>query len=248
MTGQPAKSALYKLTSFEHFLMWTAFCFSSSLSVIFAQWMAGPEGARAGLCLIAVSCLFFHSPRGKRMGKSNKQSLCFHPVFICSGTARRPAKFSSSSPPLPLPPAPLAPSRFSSLLIRALANTKGGWEAESWLHSAMNEDKRAEVKAEEEDLRSGVGVVVISQTRLRALCHQVTASWGRGVACFAFALLGFFPSLMVSMKALCELEEGCEVPFGCHWHGKECGGDSWRDQWPVISWGCRIDSYPTVWE
>lgn len=38
-------------------------------------------------------------------------------------------------------------------------------------------DKRAEVKAEEEDLRRGVGVVVISWTRLCALCHWVTASW-----------------------------------------------------------------------
>lgn len=34
-----------------------------------------------------------------------------------------------------------------------------------------DEDGRREVKDEEEDLRRGIGVVVIPRTRLAALCH-----------------------------------------------------------------------------
>lgn len=132
------------------------------------------------------------------MGESNKQALCFPP--LCLYAVPRPG-IPPSSPPLPPeckkakdkpeqppPPLPSPPPQlplpplpcFSSSLIRALANTKGGREAESGVRVPVNvprlgrgddEDDRAEVKDEGEDLRRGVGVVVISRTRLHALCH-----------------------------------------------------------------------------
>lgn len=77
-----------------------------------------------------------------------------------------------------------------------------------------------------EDLRRGVGVAVISRARLRGLCHRADASWDEEWHPSLFSLLVFSPSLVFSMRALYGLEEGYEVPFGCHWHVKRV----WRWQ------------------
>ncbi|KAM7365676.1 hypothetical protein PAMP_016591 [Pampus punctatissimus] len=76
-----------------------------------------------------------------------------------------------------------------------------------------DEDDRAEVRGEE-DLRSGSGCYFTDKTPRPLPLSQ--RQLGRGVASFVFSLLVFSSSLMLSMRALYELEEGYEVPFGCH--------------------------------
>ena len=64
------------------------------------------------------------------------------------------------------------------------------------------------------------GVAVISRDRTPCPLPRRRRQLGRGVASFAFTPLVPSPSLTLSMGALCEPEEGYEVPFGCHWHVK----------------------------
>lgn len=164
------------------------------------------EGMRAQPYLVVVSCcfFFFHSPLGKRMRESNKTHTNSPCAFaLCLYAVPQPGVLPSSSP--------LAPERqteattsttafmhpcsppalhhalllfFFFPLIRALANTKGGKEAESERRSPMNvrrlsrgvdDDGRTEVKdgeEEEEDSRRGNrSGLLLQRTRLGALCH-----------------------------------------------------------------------------
>lgn len=182
-------------------------------------------------------------------------------MFVCSATTRPPAKFSSSFPqtakakdkpkqPLPSPPPPLPSHPPVSLfsLIRELANTKGGrGESEPKRKSpGARPHERDRIKPRRWwrrpgrgegwgggfEERSGSGCYFTDKT----LCPLPLSprQLGLGVASFAFSLLVFSPSLMLSMRALYELEEGYEVPFGCHWHVKRV----WW--WQLTrSWACN---------
>lgn len=230
--GRPAKSLLCKLTSFQDLLMWTAFhsahlCPSSGYFCTVDGW--GMD------CIIQLFRACFSTLPKVGGWKSQTNSPCV-PLPPCLYAVPQPG-ILPSSPPLHhcLYLHSCSLLCFSFPLIGALANTKGGWEADSgctspWMTPRLgrgdDEDNRAEVKAEEEDLRRGVGGVVISRTRLRALCHWVNASWDEEWHPLLSLIQVSFHLIWISMKALYELEEGYEVPFGCHWHVKR----AWRWQ------------------
>lgn len=181
-------------------------------------------------------------------------------MFVCSATARLPAKLFSSYPPKDKPKQPQAPLPSSTPVPppfppchQSAGKHKRRQRSRAWVQVPMNvqrlsrggdEDGRREVKDEEEDLRRGIGVVVIPRTRLAALCHWASASWDEEWHPTLSRFLIFSPLFMFSMRALYEPEEGYEVPFGCHWHVKRV----WR--WQLTgSVACnylRLDSHPSM--
>lgn len=159
----------------------------------------------------------------KKASQSNRRHHCLHP--------------------------PLSPLFF----LQSAGKHKRRQRSRAWVQVPMNVQRlsrggdevgRREVKDEEEDLRRGIGVVVIQRTRFGALCHWASASWDKERHPTLSRFLIFSPLLMFSMRALYEPEEGYEVPFGCHWHVKRV----WR--WQLTgSVACnylRLDSHPSM--